>query len=131
MADNKYGKIIQKYRSKVGITQSDLAKKLGVSANCVSAWEVGRNEPNMGMVAKMAKIFGCTVSDLMGLEPFPESKSVEMAKEIAKEYEKETDPETTLYSTEEILLVKAYRSLPEAQQREALLHLMKLMAERK
>lgn len=64
--ENKYGLIIKKFRKDAQLSQVELAQKLGVTSACVSAWEVGRNEPNMGMVIKMAKLFGCTISDLAG-----------------------------------------------------------------
>ena len=40
--DKKRGKLIRYYRIKQGLTQADLARKLGVSVNTVWDWEQGR-----------------------------------------------------------------------------------------
>ena len=40
--DKKRGKLIRYYRIKRGLTQADLARKLGVSVNTVWDWEQGR-----------------------------------------------------------------------------------------
>lgn len=57
---------IKRYRKNRGYTQEDLAKKLGVSPNSVSAWELGRNKPLMDKVTIMAKLFDVKSSDIIG-----------------------------------------------------------------
>ncbi|MFT8668841.1 MAG: LexA family transcriptional regulator [Liquorilactobacillus hordei] len=57
---------IKQYRKARGYTQEDLAKKLGVSPNSVSAWELGRNKPLMDKVTIMAKLFDVKSSDIIG-----------------------------------------------------------------
>lgn len=90
---NKYGLLIQKYRKEADLSQVDLAKKLGVTSSCVSSWEVGRNEPNMGMVCKMADIFGCKVSDLMGRKDlWADTPVSNHMKEIAREAAEKINP---------------------------------------
>ncbi len=59
------GRLIAHYRKLCHLTQADLSKKLGLSAKAISAWETGRNEPNMGQAYDLAKIFGIEVTDLM------------------------------------------------------------------
>lgn len=57
---------IKKYRKARGYTQEELAEKLGVSPNSVSAWEIGRNKPLMDKVTIMAKLFNVKSSDIIG-----------------------------------------------------------------
>lgn len=47
------------------MTQSDLAKRLGVSTQSVTNWCKGANTPRMDKVDSMCKIFSCRRSDLM------------------------------------------------------------------
>lgn len=66
---------ILKYRTEAGMTQDDLARRLGVTNKAVSAWETGKKQPRYPKVEKMAEIFGVSIPDLMGLtesEPVPE-----------------------------------------------------------
>ena len=47
------------------MTQSDLAKRLGVSTQSVTNWCRGAKAPRMDKVDSMCKIFNCRRSDLM------------------------------------------------------------------
>lgn len=59
------GRLIAYYRKLSGLTQSELAEKLGLSSKAISAWETGRNEPNMGQAYDMSKVFHIEVTELM------------------------------------------------------------------
>jgi transcriptional regulator with XRE-family HTH domain len=45
-------------RKELGMTQEELANKLGIGRTAVSAWEIGRNEPPLEFLIKLKKIFG-------------------------------------------------------------------------
>lgn len=60
------GDKIKEYRMLRGMTQGELASRLHVRQNTISSWEVGRTEPNMGMIERLAECFGCRKSDLIG-----------------------------------------------------------------
>ena len=60
------GEQIKRYRELNDLTQTELAEKLGVSRQAVSSWEINRTEPNIGMIEKMASIFQCRKTDLIG-----------------------------------------------------------------
>ena len=47
------------------MTQSDLAKTIGVKANTVSQWMVGKYEPELGQITKIAKAFGVEPHELL------------------------------------------------------------------
>ncbi|MBQ2973201.1 MAG: helix-turn-helix transcriptional regulator [Clostridia bacterium] len=57
---------IQKYRKKCGLTQEDLAKKLGVTFQAVSKWENSKAAPDITLIPTIAKIFNITTDDLFG-----------------------------------------------------------------
>lgn len=54
---------IQKYRKKCGITQNELAKRLGVSFQAVSKWENAKSLPDILFLPIMADIFNCNIDD--------------------------------------------------------------------
>jgi transcriptional regulator with XRE-family HTH domain len=56
--------IIKKLRKKRGLTQKQLAEKLGVQQTTISMWETGANRPNVDMLKPLAKILKCKVEDL-------------------------------------------------------------------
>lgn len=52
-----YAEKIKEYREKKFLTQSELAKELGVTLLTVSRWETGKFEPNMKMKKKLSNLF--------------------------------------------------------------------------
>lgn len=52
-------------RKKKGMTQAELAKRLGVTQGAVSQWESGISKPDIFTVVKMAAVFECTVDELL------------------------------------------------------------------
>lgn len=56
---------IKRFRISAGMTQQDLADALHVTQPAVLHWEKGRAAPNLDNLKAMAKIFGCTVDDLL------------------------------------------------------------------
>lgn len=57
---------IKHYREKMGLTQEELAKKVGVSSRAVGAWERGENYPSAEQIWNCAVALGSTPNDLMG-----------------------------------------------------------------
>ena len=57
---------IAEFRRKKGMTQRELGEVLGIRQNTISAWECGRNEPDLGSIFVMADIFGVSPKTLMG-----------------------------------------------------------------
>lgn len=56
------------YRKKNKITQKDLAEKLGVKHNAISAWENGVNSIDIDTLFRICKIFGVTVNDMYDIK---------------------------------------------------------------
>ena len=62
------GKRIVSHRKTLGLTQDQLAEKLGVTAQAVSKWENDQSCPDIGMLPKLATIFGISTDELLGME---------------------------------------------------------------
>ena len=52
------GDWIRSQREIVGLSQAELAKKIGVSTALIGFWETGRNNPREDRVVVLEKIFG-------------------------------------------------------------------------
>ena len=59
------GKNIKKYREKLKITQQELATRLYVSYQAVSAWERGVALPDLENTAKLADVFNVKIDALL------------------------------------------------------------------
>ena len=69
-------------RKEKGITQLDVAKALDISRQAYANYEVGKREPDLTMLLKLAGFFGVSVDDLLGKteqkeKPSPEGESLE------------------------------------------------------
>lgn len=64
---------IRPLREQHGMTQEDLAKRLGVKYPAVSKWERGMAYPSMNTVIKMAELFQVSMDVVLGLAPIPSS----------------------------------------------------------
>lgn len=62
------GKRIVTNRKRMGLTQDQLAERLGVTAQAVSKWENDQSCPDITMLPKLAEIFGVTTDELLGRE---------------------------------------------------------------
>ncbi len=56
---------ISAYRKAIGLTQAELAQKLGYSDKSISKWEQGNGVPDIFIMIKLSEIFGVTVDDLI------------------------------------------------------------------
>lgn len=63
------------------IKQQDLAKKLGVTKQTMSAWVNGRVSPTLEMALMIAEILECKVDDLFLLKNNTEKGEVRNAKD--------------------------------------------------
>lgn len=59
------GNRISKYRKEKGMTQEELANKMGVSSQAVSKWENDASCPDIGLVPQLCSILGITADELL------------------------------------------------------------------
>ena len=55
-------------RAEMGLTQEDLAKRIGVSRQSINAIESGRYVPSTVLALKMAQVFGKPVEEIFMLD---------------------------------------------------------------
>lgn len=67
-------KNISKYREAAGISQKDLAKKLGVVPSRISNWETGANCPTIDILFEVCEILNVSINDIYGV--YPDSKFI-------------------------------------------------------
>ena len=60
-------KNLRRLRKEAGITQEQLANKLGVSFQAVSRWETGAAYPDITLLPELANTFHITVDSLLGI----------------------------------------------------------------
>ena len=63
------GAAIKQLREKRGMTQAELADKIGVSSKTVSKWETARGLPDITLLQPLAQALGVCVIELMNGEP--------------------------------------------------------------
>lgn len=59
------GERIKNKRKELGLTQLELAEKIGVTDKAVSKWEQGEGDPSIAILPELAKIFDVTLDYLM------------------------------------------------------------------
>lgn len=60
------GERIKELRKKSGMTQTDLAKKLGVTKGTISTWETGNRTPSFDALDTMGELFEASMDYIMG-----------------------------------------------------------------
>jgi len=61
------GGLIAQLRKARGMTQAELARAIGVSQQAVFAYELGERRTSVLILAKIAKVFGVPVEEMIGL----------------------------------------------------------------
>lgn len=59
------GNRIAKFRKAKGMTQEELANKLGVSSQAVSKWENDASCPDIGLLPQLSRVLGVTTDELL------------------------------------------------------------------
>lgn len=79
-------KNISKYREACGMSQKELAQRLGVVPSRISNWETGANCPTIDILFEVCEILGVSINDIYGV--YPESRFVLQydEQEIIKKY---------------------------------------------
>lgn len=65
---------IRKARKANGLTQVELAEKLGVTQGNLSAWETGRWQPDVESIKHMCDLLNCSADFLLGRDVPPVSE---------------------------------------------------------
>ncbi len=65
MEQVKIGKFIASKRKEQGLTQLQLAEKLGITDRAVSKWETGKSLPDASLMPELCKLLKITINDLL------------------------------------------------------------------
>lgn len=88
--------MLKYFRIKEGLSQSELAEKLGMSASRISMYEVGKREPDFESEEKIADFFNTDLNTLRGRDvetnsnkiSDPDIRRIQRAREQMSEQEK-------------------------------------------
>ena len=68
MKKKTFGMMIASLRKENGMTQFELAEKMGVTDKAVSKWERDLSCPDVNTIPKLAEVFGISVDELMQIK---------------------------------------------------------------
>lgn len=103
MENLKLNDMICFYRKKKGLTQEELAAKLGVTNQSVSKWELAQCCPDISLLPKLSEIFEISIDELFGKEPKQTVNNCDLSTEFPW-----ADDETL-----RVILVKGHKILQE------------------
>jgi transcriptional regulator with XRE-family HTH domain len=63
----QFGSHLRKLRKAKGLTQAELAEKIGITQSVVAAYERGAKKPEMDRIPALAKALGVTLEGLYGV----------------------------------------------------------------
>lgn len=79
------GKRIVRHRKAMGMTQDQLAERLGVTAQAVSKWENDQSCPDITTLPKLAEIFSTSTDALLGIAEEPLVREATVVREPASD----------------------------------------------
>ncbi len=81
------------YRKKSGLSQEDLAEKIGVSRQAVSKWERAEASPDTDNLIILAKVYGVSLDELLNVNPEEEKETSAPEAEASRDTsESESEP---------------------------------------
>lgn len=92
----KFSKNLQELRTSRGLSQEQLADKIGVSRQAIGAWESGKTMPEIDKVAQICKVFEVSADELLGELISKENQKPKFSK---SHYEKENSQISILKAT--------------------------------
>lgn len=81
MEKSKIGDVILTLRKKRGLTQEQLAAKVGVSAGAVSKWETGGSSPDIFLLGPLARALDATPDELLSFRKEPPEEDIHRIKQ--------------------------------------------------
>lgn len=68
MSVDNFGSILKNLRTRAGLSQDDVAKKLAISRQSISKWELGMSLPDITYLVPLTKILNCEIEELLNLK---------------------------------------------------------------
>ena len=63
-----FGENFRKMRQEAGLSQKDVAEKLGIYQSNVSDWENDVSRPEYERLIQLTTLYACTIAELLGVE---------------------------------------------------------------
>ena len=82
MEKKTFGTIVAELRKAKGMTQADLAQKMGITDKAVSKWERDLSYPDIASIPRLAEILGVSVDELMSAEKAGSNKKLSDMEDI-------------------------------------------------
>ena len=105
----KKGKFIASCRKEQGMTQANLAEKLGITDRAVSKWENGKSMPDSGIMLELCELLEINVNELLSGEKIDmnnyEEKTEENLRQVLNRVEKILNENRVLKLAITILLI--------------------------
>ena len=89
MNQQKIGEFIRDKRKEKGLTQIELANKLGITNQAISKWERGKNCPDISLLKDLCKILDININELLSgkeLEKVSKEDSEDILVETVRTY---------------------------------------------
>ena len=97
------GEVIRKYRKEIGLTQEEMANRLGVTTPAVNKWENGNSNPDIELLAPIARLLHISLDTLMSFhEELSSSEIVEIIRELDDMFDSEGFEKTYARALEKI-----------------------------
>jgi len=59
---------VKTLREQLGLTQAEMARRLGLTRSSVNCWEMGLSIPSAGLLIELSKLFHVTTDYLLGVD---------------------------------------------------------------
>lgn len=76
------GKNIRLYRTKLGLSATELATKAKVAKSSLSDWEHGRTQPSTDALFRLCNVLNCNIADLLSAEVIGDLKTINISNEF-------------------------------------------------
>ena len=84
------GSVIKKYRKDIGLTQEEMANRLGVTTPAVNKWENGNSNPDIELLAPIARLLNISLDTLLSFhETLSGVEIEEMIREMDQKFSTE------------------------------------------
>ena len=95
----KIGKFFQELRKEKGLTQEQLAERLGVARRTISRWETGSNLPDLDILIELSDLYSVDLRELLDGERKQKKMDKELEQTVLKVAEYSNDGKKRLTKT--------------------------------
>lgn len=104
----KIGSFIKELRKEKGLTQEELAERLGVSRRTVSRWETGSNLPDLDILIEMADFYELELRELLDGERKNDHRNEDSEETVLKVVEYSNEDKMKITKRMHVLFIGAF-----------------------